>query len=382
MKLQDFLELYIHCQPLRKTISTLDTQEIAVITYKDLLLEAIEYYKEIQNTVPVFILIDWDGKNLEESIKNKILSYSNKIIIYPYTKIQKIPQKQYCLYAKDMFEFWRQYGFLHLYNLCLAQGLPSNIYISENCYKQFGKAYPLAPYIEKRLPEAFLIYNHLADEESKKTYIQLLKAYATGEPDYLPYALYPQYKHPIVSVSQEDKIIIDGGALNGTSSKDFLKQGSENTKVLAFEAVPSLYEKCQENVKDYPNIQIVPYALWDKKDTFYIENNQGGSFVTKEKTEKSETCYSIALDEYYKENNIQDCSLIKLDIEGAEPECLLGAKNTIAQCKPKLQISIYHKIDQFFDIPIYLLSNYPTYKFYLGHHTLWFWETILYAKEK
>lgn len=151
---------------------------------------------------------------------------------------------------------------------------------------------------------------------------------------------------------------------------------------MGFEPVPSLYAKCQEKVKKYPNITMVPYALWDKDDTFYIENMpMGGSRVVTEKTANSETCRCISLDSYYAKNTLQDCSLIKLDIEGAEPQCLQGAKETIAKYTPKLHISIYHGIEQFFDIPLYLLSSYPHYTFYLGHHSVWFFESILYAKK-
>lgn len=381
MNFQEFAELYTACGPIRETAAKINTQEIAVITSINLLAEAVNYYLTIQNTVPTFLLIDWDGKNSQERIKAVLQHFSFKIIVCPCTKKDNILQKKYCLYAKDLYDFWNEDGMLFLYQQCLQKGFPKEMVIAENCYRQFGKNRRYAAYIEKRLPEAFVIYQHLADDESKNTYLQLLKAYATGNPDYLPLSLYPQYKHPLVSVTKDDTMIIDGGALDGASTIELVQQGSAKTKALAFEAVPSLYTKCQKNVKEYQNITIAPYALWDKDDTFYIENNQGGSHITKEKSANSETCHSIALDKYYAENNLKDCSLIKLDIEGAEPQCLQGAKETIAKYHPKLHISIYHTIEQFFDIPLYLLSLYPYYKFYIGHHTLWFWETILYAKK-
>lgn len=380
MNYQEFAELYAACAPIRETVLKINPRETAVITGSSLLTEAVNYYQKSQNAVPTFILIDWDGKTSCEKIKTILQNFSFKIIVCPYTKKDNIPQKKYCLYAKDLYDFWNEDGMLFLYQQCLQKGVPQEIFISENSYRQFGKNRRYAAYIEKRLPEAFIIYQHLADSESKKTYLQLLKAYATGNPDYLPFSLYPQYRHPLVSVNREDTMIIDGGALDGASTIELLQQGSAKTKALAFEAVPSLYTECQKNVKEYPNITIAPYALWDKDDVFYIENNQGGSHITKEKTAHSETCHSIALDKYYAENNINNCSLIKLDIEGAEPQCLQGAKETIAKYHPKLHISIYHTMEQFFDIPLYLLSLYPQYKFYIGHHTLWFWETILYAK--
>lgn len=381
MEFQEFVDLYTECQPLRRIIARIDTAQTAVLTCISLLEEAVRYYLEIQHDISAFILIDWNGRDGNETIKSILQKFPYKIYLYPCTKKDSDPQKTYCLYAKNTREFWKQDGMLTLYQECLKKGfLPEQVHISENCYRQFGKNYAYAPYIQKRLSEAFLIYQNLADEESKAVYLQLLKAFATGDPSYLPLSKYPQYRHPLVAVSKDDTVIIDGGALNGTSSIELYKQGSEKTKVLAFEAVPSLYTECEKNVKAYPAISMVPYALWNKDDVFYIENKQGGSSVSKEKTEKSETCHSIALDTYYAKNHIEDCSLIKLDIEGAEPQCLQGAKETIAKYHPKLHISIYHSIEQFFDIPLYLLLKYPQYKFYLGHHSLWFWETTLYAK--
>lgn len=381
MKFEEFAELYAAYKPMRKTVSTIDTHETAVLTCTDLLSEAIQYYQEIQQDIPTFILLDWDGKTSFKEIKNILQNFSFKITVYPYTKKDSIPQKRYCLYAKNALEYWRKDGLLFLYQQCLQKNFPREIFISENSYRLFGKPASYASYIQKRLPEAFVIYQNLADDESKNTYIQLLKAFAAGNPDYLPFSLYPQYRHPLVRTAPEDRIIIDGGVLNGMTCIEFLEQGSAKTKVFGFEPVPSLYTKCQEKVKKYPNITMVPYALWDKEDTFYIENMpMGGSRVVTEKTAGSETCHCISLDSYYAKNNLHDCSLLKLDIEGAEPQCLQGAKETITKYKPKLQISIYHGIDQFFDIPLYLLSSYPHYTFYLGHHSVWFFESILYAK--
>lgn len=381
MEFQEFVKLYTQCAPIRQIMAKIDPVQTAVITSINLLEEAIQYYQKIQDDPQTFILIDWDGKNNNEVIKNTLKKFPRKIYTYPYPKKDAVSQKQFCLYAQNLYEFWRKDGMLTLYAACMEKGFKAEqVHISENCYRQFGKNYAYAPYIQKRLPEAFVIYQNLADEESRAVYLQLLKAHATGDPCYLPLSNYPQYQHPQVSVDKDDTVIIDGGALNGTSSIKLFKQGSEKTKVLAFEAVPSLYAECEKNVEAYPTISIVPYALWNEEDVFYIENNQGGSSISKEKTEKSETCHSIALDKYYAENYINDCSLIKLDIEGAEPECLQGAKETISQYQPKLHVSIYHSIEQFFDIPLYLLSNYPHYNFYIGHHTLWFWETTLYAK--
>mgnify|MGYP002517000463 FL=1 len=72
-------------------------------------------------------------------------------------------------------------------------------------------------------------------------------------------------------------------------------------------------------------------------------------------------------------------TFIKMDIEGAEMEALEGAKRTIKKNRPKLAISIYHKEDDLWEIPYYVLSRYPWSKIYMRHYSLTTNETVLYA---
>jgi hypothetical protein len=68
-----------------------------------------------------------------------------------------------------------------------------------------------------------------------------------------------------------------------------------------------------------------------------------------------------------------------MDVEGFELKALKGASSTIAKFRPKLAISLYHKPEDFFEIPIYLKSYYPFYRLYLDHYTIHAEETVLYA---
>ncbi|MBO5118814.1 hypothetical protein J6B78_02715, partial [Methanocorpusculum sp.] len=62
---------------------------------------------------------------------------------------------------------------------------------------------------------------------------------------------------------------------------------------------------------------------------------------------------------------------------------LKGARNHILAEKPKLAICVYHKPDDLWEIPEYILSLNPKYKLYLRQYMFGNgenpWETVLYA---
>ena len=72
-------------------------------------------------------------------------------------------------------------------------------------------------------------------------------------------------------------------------------------------------------------------------------------------------------------------TFIKMDIEGAEHEALLGTKNIIKNHRPDLAISVYHSIIDFCRIPLLIDSWNLGYKFYLRCHENFNQEIVMYA---
>lgn len=68
-----------------------------------------------------------------------------------------------------------------------------------------------------------------------------------------------------------------------------------------------------------------------------------------------------------------------MDIEGSEHDAILGAKKIIKRYKPVLAICVYHRDEDFFDIPNLILSIRPDYKLYFRQYEITDEETVCYA---
>lgn len=69
---------------------------------------------------------------------------------------------------------------------------------------------------------------------------------------------------------------------------------------------------------------------------------------------------------------------IKMDIEGAEMDAILGMKNMIKNNHPVMCISIYHKLGDMHFLIRKVLSLYPDYKVYLRHYSRTYADTVAY----
>ncbi|MCC6197771.1 MAG: FkbM family methyltransferase [Burkholderiales bacterium] len=70
---------------------------------------------------------------------------------------------------------------------------------------------------------------------------------------------------------------------------------------------------------------------------------------------------------------------VKMDIEGSELAALKGAVGALRTFKPRLAISLYHRAEDFYAIPLWLDSLGLGYRFFLDHYSIHHEETVLYA---
>ena len=177
----------------------------------------------------------------------------------------------------------------------------------------------------------------------------------------------------------EHEVFVDAGAYDGMTSKDFLLwcQGKYN-KIFMFEPNADMEYFCLSNLEISDNVEFRGKGLWTKDTYLKFNNSQDSSSVEEVPCNSKEYDFVqvCSIDSELKDENV---TFIKMDIEGSELKALQGAQKTIKSLKPRMAISVYHKLDDIINIMDYLFKLNPEYRYYLRHYSACQWETVLYA---
>jgi len=136
------------------------------------------------------------------------------------------------------------------------------------------------------------------------------------------------YLYKIIEKSPKNSIILDIGAYNGDTSlyisKLLKKQGRMDIKIICFE--PNK-EHCSiimnEKNKYGLNIDIYNNIISDDTKRLYMKKNEGPGTMY-------DTCYKSSV--YYDSITIDSLNL-EIDVEGHEPQVIMGSIQTLSDCK-------------------------------------------------
>lgn len=171
-----------------------------------------------------------------------------------------------------------------------------------------------------------------------------------------------------------DEVFLDVGGYNGDTTQRFLeKTGNKYDSIYILEPNKFLAAECREKNSKYKNCYIIEKGAWNKSTKLRFNMAEAGSTISDSDNEIIET---ISIDELL---GGKRASYIKMDIEGAELQALLGAEQTIRKYKPKLAISVYHNRYDIWDIPKLVLSYNNAYKLYFRTYSYTGNDTIMYA---
>ena len=179
---------------------------------------------------------------------------------------------------------------------------------------------------------------------------------------------------------QPGDYVVDAGSCFGDTAIAFAHSVGREGRVHTFEILDAHLEILRHNIAqngELKNIVIHPVALSDvRREGVLGTGRVNPGFSPQEFSGGERSCL---LDDLVEEGKIERVDFIKMDIEGHELAALRGAEKTIRRFRPRLAISLYHRWEDYIDIPRYIAGLDLGYKMYLENYTLVDGETILYA---
>lgn len=219
----------------------------------------------------------------------------------------------------------------------------------------------------------------LSDDKSRNTFSNLLNFKICYDMSLLEEVYEPferRYFDKQLIKYGEDDVFVDCGSYDGDTI-EYYRRWSNGTfsKVYAVEADEANYKLLINKYKRDTRAVPMLAALWDEKMKLKFDNIGSGSGAVSEKG-----AVEVDADTIDHIVNGGRVDFIKVDIEGAEYQALVGARHTIEIEKPTLMISVYHQKADFIRIPLLIKSLNPNYKIYFRHcRKMSEQETICYA---
>lgn len=257
------------------------------------------------------------------------------------------------------------------YELVIFYGLVSNM--DKEDYKFQG--YQL---VKDNLENIEKCYNLAGDKLSRETFARFIYGFLTADCNqFIEPIGDTQYTIKDIIPSKSYQRFIDCGAFTGDTILSLIKEGISFEKIAAFEPTLESFKKLSqfaaESTDRIKESVLFPCGVWSTTLTMRFSSDAGASSGVSSIGDTFIQC--VAIDDVLHDFKP---TFVKMDIEGAEPDALIGCNRTIHNYQPVLAICIYHDLRHIWEVMLLLQSWNLGYKFYLRAYACGF-ETVLFA---
>ena len=231
-----------------------------------------------------------------------------------------------------------------------------------------------------------LVESLLCDEKSKEVFAGVIGYKLSGNVKYLrdSHSDFDEVYRDLLGAENFEKIA-DLGAYNGDTLREIAPFAPDLKEAIAFEPDRRNHRKLSEYAEGEERFKITPIkaAAWSEKDVLLFDGsgNRNSTLISKgievNRPPKTVEVEAESLDGILGGERVD---YIKFDVEGAEKEAIEGAFGTVEKHRPALMISLYHRSEDMFGLPLMIHERFPDYKFYIRRREyIPAWDTVLVA---
>ena len=231
--------------------------------------------------------------------------------------------------------------------------------------------------------ELYLARECFEDEISKSVFDDIIRYKLTGKLKYLKSTAFSEDECDEILNCNSYTSYLDLGAYNGDTVKKYLGLCPNLKRISAFEPDKRNFKKLVAFCEQINDVEISPLncAVYSSDTTlsFSSSGNRNSTAIANGSFEHKTTL----VDAKAPDSVLESVDFIKYDVEGLEYEALLGSKRLINDSQPDLLVSMYHKCEDMFKLPLLVKELNPNYALYLRRLPyIPAWDLNLYAIKK
>ncbi len=158
-------------------------------------------------------------------------------------------------------------------------------------------------------------------------------------------AIEPEFAHLGAFLEPAD-VFVDVGASTGIYALEAARHVGARGVVVAVEPFPDVYATLHHSVRANGLTQVRPRSIClgarVEPRTLWLNFGRPSLFSTAERVGDAPglPVLAVSLDDLLRWEGLDRVAYVKIDAEGAEEEILMGATDTIARCRPIIQIEV------------------------------------------
>ena len=235
-------------------------------------------------------------------------------------------------------------------------------------------------YIRANMEKIERVYDMLEDDLSRKVFSGLINFRISGKLSYLRDIMTEREEIFSVMGVTDGEVFADMGAYDGDTLRELEDIAGGFKHAIAIEPDRRNFRKLSAFAEDRENITLVNKAV-SSGPALLRFNDKAGRNSAFDESGRAEVM-ADSPDNIFADTR-DDVTYVKMDVEGAEADALMGMANTMRARRPKLCICAYHKRGDLWDLPLLINSLEPHYAIYIRKHLYYpGWETAVYCVEK